>query len=194
MQAARQLWHEHLKNVPIEKLVFLDESGAQTNMTRTHGRAPRGQRVIEKLPHGHWQTTTMISAIRSSGPFASVIVNGATDSDVFRTYVQEALAPQLEAGDVVILDNLQPHKAAGVKEMIEAAGAKLLYLPPYSPDLNPIENMWSKVKRKLRSSAARSFETLTQAVWSALDQVTPQDCLGFFRGCGYVAMRKGAPL
>lgn len=187
MRAARQLWHEHLKNVPIEKLVFLDESGAQTNMTRTHGRAPRGQRVIEKLPHGHWQTTTMISAIRSSGPFASVIVNGATDSDVFRTYVREALTPQLHAGDVVILDNLQPHKAAGIRQMIEAAGARLLYLPPYSPDLNPIENMGSKVKRKLRSTAARSFDSLINAVWSALDQVTPQDCLGFFRGCGYVA-------
>jgi transposase len=173
--------------VPIEKLVFLDEAGAKTNMTRTHGRAPRGVRVIEKVPHGHWLTTTMISAIRSTGPFASAIVSGATDSDVFGTYVRQVLAPELKAGDVVILDNLQPHKAAGVKEMIEAAGARLLYLPPYSPDFNPIENMWSKVKRQLRSTAARTFESLQQAVWSALDHVTPQDCIGFFRGCGYVA-------
>lgn len=173
--------------MPVEKLVFLDESGAQTHMTRTHGRAPRGVRVVEKVPHGHWLSTTMISAIRTSGPFAQVIVSGATDSDVFRTYVQEVLAPQLKPGEVVILDNLQPHKAAGVKEAVEAVGAKLLYLPPYSPDFNPIENMWSKVKRLLRSIAARSFEALTRAVWSALDQVTPHDCSGFFRGCGYDA-------
>lgn len=180
--------------MPLEKLVFLDESGAQTNMTRTHGRAPRGERVIQKVPNGHWLTTTMIAAIRTSGPFAQAIVRGATDSEVFLAYVKDALVPQLKAGDVVILDNLQPHKAAGVKEMIEQAGAKLLYLPPYSPDLNPIENMWSKVKRKLRSTAARTFESLTQAVWSALDQVTQSDCLGFFRGCGYVATTKSALL
>jgi transposase len=188
VKAAREIWHEHLKDVPIEKLVFLDESGAQTTMTRTHGRAPRGVRVIEKVPHGHWLTTTMISAIRTTGPFAQAVIVGATDSDVFRAYVQEVLMPQLDAGDVVIMDNLQPHKAAGVKEMIEQAGARLLYLPPYSPDFNPIENMWSKVKRKLRSAAARTFEALTQAVWAALDQVTPQDCFGFFRGCGYPAI------
>ena len=173
--------------MPIERLVFLDESGAQTNMTRTRGRAPRGVRVIEKVPHGHWLTTTMISAIRTTGPFAEAIVSGATDSDVFRAYVKDVLAPQLQPGDVVILDNLQPHKAAGVKEMIEAAGATLLYLPPYSPDFNPIEPMWSKVKRQLRTACARTFETLQRAVWDALDHVTQQDCLGFFRGCGYVA-------
>lgn len=180
--------------MPLEKLVFLDESGAQTNMTRTHGRAPRGVRVIQKVPHGHWLSTTLIAAVRTTGSFAQAIVDGATDSEVFLTYVKEALVPQLKAGDVVILDNLQPHKAVGVKEMIEQAGARLLYLPPYSPDFNPIENMWSKVKRKLRSSAARTFEALQKAVWSALDQVTSQDCIGFFRGCGYVATRKGAPL
>ena len=185
MKAARQLWHEHLKDVPIEKLVFIDESGAQTNMSRTRGRAPRGVRVIEKVPHGHWQTTTMICAIRTSGPFAAAVVSGATDSDVFRTYVQQALVPQLHAGDVVILDNLQPHKAAGVREMIQAAGAKLLYLPPYSPDYNPIENMWSKVKTQLRSAAARTFETLQTAVWSALERISTDDCRGFFRHCGY---------
>lgn len=157
-------------------------------MTRTHGRAARGVRVIEKVPHGHWLTTTMISAIRTTGPFAAAIVNGPTDSDVFLTYVKEALVPELKVGDVVILDNLRPHKAAGVQEMIEQAGATLLYLPPYSPDFNPIENMWSKVKRHLRSAAARSYEALQQAVWSALDQITPQDCLGFFHGCGYDAI------
>ena len=185
MKAARQVWHEQLADMPAEKLVFLDESGAQTNMIRTHGRAERGVRVIDKVPHGHWQTTTMISAIRTTGPFASAIVSGATDSEVFRTYVNEVLVPQLSAGDVVILDNLQAHKAAGIQEAIETAGAQLLYLPPYSPDFNPIENMWSKVKGHLRSAAARTFETLQQAVWSALNRVTPNDCAGFFRHCGY---------
>ena len=185
MQAARQLWHEHLKDVPVEKLVFLDESGAKTNMTRTRGRAPRGVRVIEKVPHGHWQTTTMISAIRTTGPCAAAVVTGATDSEVFLAYVEHVLVPELTEGDVVILDNLQPHKAAGVKEMIEAAGAKLLYLPPYSPDFNPIENMWSKVKQYLRSAAARTFDALQEAVTSALHTVTPDDCLGYFRHCGY---------
>ena len=133
MKAARQLWHEHLKDVPLKRLVFIDESGAQTNMTRTHGRVPRGVQVIEKVPHGHWMTTTLISAIRTTGPFAAALVNGPTDSDVFRTYVEYALAPELKPGDVVILNNLRPHKAAGVREMIEKAGAKPLYLPPYSP-------------------------------------------------------------
>ena len=196
MKAARELWHAHLKlkDVPLEKLVFIDESGAKTNMTRTRGRAPRGVRVIERTPHGHWSTTTMIAAIRTSGPFAQALVRGATDSDVFRCYVEHALVPQLTPGDVVILDNLQPHKAQGVREMIEAAGATLLYLPPYSPDFNPIENMWSKVKQHLRSAATRTVEALQQAVWSALDTITPSDCLGFFRHCGYPATSKGAPL
>lgn len=173
--------------MPVENLIFIDESGAQTNMTRTRGRAVRGERVVDKVPHGHWKTTTMISAIRTTGPFAAAVVSGATDSDVFRTYVQHALVPELKPGDVVILDNLQPHKAAGVREMIERAGARLLYLPPYSPDFNPIENMWSKVKQHLRSAAARTFDALQEAVTSALKQVTTKDCIGFFRNCGYLA-------
>ena len=117
------------------RLVFLDESGAQTSMTRTRGRAPRGQRVVAKVPGGHWKVVTMISAVRTSGPFAAASIVGATDSDVFRTYVREILTPQLRPGDVVVMDNLTPHKASGVREAIEAAGAALRYLPPYSPDL-----------------------------------------------------------
>ena len=187
MQAARQVWHQGLKQVPLEKLVFLDESGAQTNMTRTRGRAPRGVRVIDRVPHGHWKTTTILSAVRHSGPFAAAVISGATDSDVFRTYVEHVLVPELTAGDVVILDNLQPHKAKGVREMIEAVGATLMYLPPYSPDFNPIENMWSKVKQHPRSAAARTFDVLQEAVTDALGNVTPSDCLGFFRHCGYPA-------
>ena len=187
MKAARELWHADLKDVPVERLVFIDESGAKTNMTRTRGRAPRGMRVIDQVPAGHWATTTMISAIRTSGPFAAALVRGATDTDVFLAYVEHALVPELKPGDVVILDNLQPHKAARVRELVQGAGARLLYLPPYSPDFNPIENMWSKVKQHLRSAAARTFEALREAVWSALDRVTPSDCVGFFRHCGYAA-------
>ena len=182
-----------MKHVPAERLVFLDESGAKTNMTRTHGRAPRGVRVVDKVPHGHWKTTTMISAVRTDGPFAAALVNGATDTDVFLAYVEHVLAPELRDGDVVVMDNLAPHKDPKVRELIESAGASLVYLPPYSPDLNPIENMWSKVKRHLRSVAARTYEALQEAVTEALGRVTSTDCEGFFRHCGY-ATRKTAPL
>ena len=167
--------------------MFIDESGAKTNMTRTRGRAPRGQRVIEHVPRGHWQTTTMIAAIRTTGPCAPMMISGATDSDVFRCYVRHVLVPELTPGDVVVLDNLQPHKAQGVREMIEAAGAAVLYLPPYSPDFNPIENMWSKVKQYLRSAAARTHETLLSAIAAALRTIGIDDCVGFFRHCGYLA-------
>lgn len=177
-----------------QRLVFLDESGSQTSMTRTRGRAPKGQRVVAKVPGGHWKIVTMISAIRTSGPFAAASVIGATDSDVFRTYIREILVPQLRAGDVVVMDNLSPHKASGVREAIESAGAQLHYLPPYSPDFNPIENMWSKVKAKLRSIAARSIDSLHDAIATALATVTPADCTGFFRHCGYATTSNGAQL
>jgi transposase len=144
------------------------------------------------VPGGHWKIVTMISAVRTSGPFAAASIVGATDSDVFRTYVGEILAPQLRPGDVVVMDNLSPHKASGVREVIESAGAELRYLPPYSPDFNPIENMWSKVKGKLRSLAARSIESLHDAIGTALATITPDDCIGFFRHCGYVATSNGA--
>jgi transposase len=183
-----------LKNLDLDRLVFLDESGSQTSMTRTRGRAPKGQRVLAKVPGGHWKIVTMISAIRTAGPFATASVVGATDSDVFRTYVRQVLAPQLHPGDVVVMDNLSPHKASGVREAIESVGATLRYLPPYSPDFNPIENMWSKVKGKLRSLAARSVESLHDAIATAVGTVTPTDCVGFFHHCGYVARSNGAQL
>jgi transposase len=183
----RDQWLAGRESLPLEKLVFIDESGAQTNLARLRGRCIAGQRLVSRVPAGHWKTRTMISAIRIAGPCASVIVDGAVDSDIFRAYVQEALVPTLNRGDIVVMDNLQPHKASGVREMIEAAGASLRYLPPYSPDLNPIENMWSKVKQHLRSAAARTFEGMQAAVWSALDAVTVEDCRGFFGHCGYRA-------
>jgi len=163
-------------------------------MTRMRGRAPKGERVVAKVPGGHWMMVTVVSAIRSVGPFAAASFVGAMDSELFVLYVREVLAPQLRPGDVVVMDNLQPHKTKGVKEEIENVGATLRYLPPYSPDFNPIENMWSKVKGKLRSLAARTVETLHDAIGSALNTVTPKDCLGFFRHCGYPATSFGAQL
>jgi transposase len=174
--------------------VFLDESGAQTSMARTRGRAPKGERVVAKVPGGHWHIVTMISAVRTSGPFAAASIVGATDSDVFRAYVREVLVPQLRPGDVVMMDNLAPHKAAGVREAIESAGAELRYLPPYSPDFNPIENVWSKVKGRLRSLAARTVDSLHDAIGAAVATVTPNDCVGFFQHCGYAASSNGAQL
>ena len=194
MAERREAWHDELRDVDPDRLVFLDESGAQTSMTRTRGRAPKGERVVAKVPAGHWTVVTMISAIRTSGPFAAASIIGATDSDVFRTYVREVLTPHLRPGDVVVMDNLTPHKAPGVREAIESVGAELRYLPPYSPDFNPIENMWSKVKGQLRSLAARGVDALHEAIGAALSTVTPRDCIGFFRNCGYSATSNGAPL
>jgi transposase len=183
----RAQWAAMLPEFDPDALVFLDESGAQTNLARLRGRSPEGERLVASAPHGHWKTYAMIGAVRLAGPCAAALVDGPVDADVFRAYTELVLVPALRPGDVVVMDNLQPHKAAGVREMIEAAGARLLYLPPYSPDYNPIENMWSKVKQLLRSAAARTFRALQRAVWAALDAVTPDDCRGFFAHCGYAA-------
>jgi len=181
----RDVWHEQMNRIDPEKLVFLDESGATTDMARLRGRCDKSERLRTYSPAGHWTITTMIGAVRLSGPFAAAVISGATDSDVFRAYVSEVLTPQLHCGDVVVMDNLQPHHAAGVREAIEAVGATLLYLPPYSPDFNPIENLWSKIKQHLRSAAARTFDALCEAIDAALATVTNHDCRGFFNHCGY---------
>ena len=159
-------------------------------MTRRRGRAPRGQRVVEHAPAGHWHTTTMICALRLDRIEAPLVIEGAMDSVVFRGYVEQGLVPTLHPGDVVVMDNLSPHKTKGVQEAIEAAGATLRYLPPYSPDFNPIESMWSKVKELLRASAARTADRLLHGIGDALRAVTPGDCHGFFRGYGYIATQK----
>jgi transposase len=178
-------WHEQLKHVPLEKIVVIDESAAMTNMTRLRGRCDKGQRLVWPVPHGHWKVMTMIGAMTVRGVLTAVTVDAATDGEIFRQFVIDALVPRLRPGDVVVMDNLQAHKAAGIKEAIEAAGARVLYLPPYSPDFSPIEPMWSKVKQVLRSIAARTIEALREAVTVALASVTASDCQGFFRHCGY---------
>ena len=182
---ARKLWPGLCATIAPYSLVFLDESGAKTNMTRLRGRALRGERVHDHAPCGHWYTTTMISSVRLNGKTACMTVDGSTTSEVFRSYVEAVLVPTLKRGDVVIMDNLSPHKDPGTIGLIEQAGASVLFLPPYSPDLNPIEKMWSKVKEWLRSDKARTQEALWDAIAHALAAVTPEDAMGWFASCGY---------
>jgi len=167
--------------------VFLDETGLNTAMTRLYGRAPRGQRLVEGVPEAHWQTTTLISAIRSEGVVASLAFQGATDEMAFRTYLERLLVPELRPGDIVVLDNLAAHRVGAVARLIRKAGAGGWYLPPYSPDLNPIEKIWSKVKAVVRKAKARTTEAVWEAVARGLEAVTPQDCQGCFASCGYHA-------
>lgn len=154
-------------------------------MTRLRGRAPRGARCHASAPCGHWQTTTMISSIRLDGTTAAMAIPGATDTEVFRAYVGEVLVPTLRPGDLVIMDNLAPHKSDPTLELIHRAGAEVLFLPAYSPDFNPIEKMWSKVKASLRSAEARTPDELIPAIAAALAKVTPKDALHWFASCGY---------
>lgn len=154
-------------------------------MTRQYGRAPAGQRLVDAIPGGHWNTTTMISAIRLEGVATAMVTEGATNTLVFAGFIESFLVPVLRPRDIVVMDNLSSHKASCVAEAIEAAGAEVWYLPPYSPDLNPIELMWSKVKNHLRSIAARTKRTLITAVGKALNAVTPEDLAGWFAHDGY---------
>lgn len=173
--------------VPLESLVFLDESGAQSNMTRLYGRAPRGERCIDHTPHGRWKTTTLLSAIRLDGVIqsATVQIDGPINTDTFTAYTEQFLAPSLRHGDVVIMDNLPSHKSSRVRETIESADASLWFLPAYSPDLNPIEKLWSKVKSWLRQVQARQFEEIGQALVEVLQSVRSSECRNYFQSCGY---------
>ena len=168
-----------------ERLVFIDESGAKTNMTRLYGRAKSGQRALDDAPSGHWCTTTMISSVRLDGSTDCMVVDGATTKDIFKAYVEQILLPTLKAGDVVVMDNLSAHKNQETIDLIESVGAELWYLPPYSPDLNPIEKMWSKVKSILRTLKARTEKALINAIAKALEAVTASDAKGWFESCGY---------
>ena len=182
---ARELWQREFAQAVAGSLVFLDESAAKTNLTRLRGRAPRGERVHDHAPAGHWSTTTLIGSVRLDGTTACMTIQDATDTEVFRAYVQHVLLPTLKPGDVVILDNLSPHKHPETIRLVEQAGASVRYLPPYSPDLNPIEKMWSKVKAALRSAKARTQTALEAAIACALAAVTSADAMGWFASCGY---------
>lgn len=154
-------------------------------MTRLRGRSLRGERVFMSAPCGHWRTTTMISSIRLDGSTACMAIEGSTDAEVFRSYVQDVLCPTLRSGDMVVMDNLAAHKSEKTISLIEAVGASVHFLPAYSPDLNPIEKMWSKIKSLLRSAEARTHSDLIKAIGSALNRVTSQDAIGYFTSCGY---------
>jgi len=154
-------------------------------MTRLRGRAPRGERLVASCPHGHWRTTTMISAIRVDGSTACMTIDGATYTAVFQAYVREVLCPTLRPGDIVVMDNLAPHKNEQTVALIAATGASARFLPAYSPDLNPIEMMWSKVKASLRAAEARTHPDLLVAIGQALNRVTAQDAINWFAACGY---------
>lgn len=169
----------------MNQLVFVDESGANTKMTRLRGRALAGQRLVAHIPHGSYQTSTLISGIRLHGPCAPWLFEGPMNGEMFLAWVTQGLAPTLQKGDVVILDNLATHKVRGIGEAIEAVGARLLYLPPYSPDFNPIEPMWSKIKQTLRSHAPRTESTLLLASQTAFQTISPADCRGFFFSSKY---------
>ena len=181
----RQNWRQEAREIDPAKLIFLDESGVTTEMTRRYGRATRGARVNEGTPAGHWRTLTVLGAIRQSGWVATMTIEAATDGDIFQAYLEQVLCPQLEPGDIVVMDNLSAHKVSGVRDLIEGAGAQLWYLPPYSPDFNPIEKCWSKFKLLLRSAQARSLATLESSVADALTAITPQNVQACFRHCGY---------
>lgn len=182
---ARDLWHEWQKVCDLTKLVFLDETGASTDMIRLDGRAKGGERCFADAPGGHWKTMTFIAGLRCDGITAPWCLDGAMNGTAFLTYVETQLCPTLKPGDIVIADHLSSHQVAGVEDLLEARGARILYLPPYSPDLNPIEQLFAKLKTFLRKAMARSFDALVEAIDKALDLFSNQECQNYFRNSGY---------
>jgi transposase len=181
----REDWFDGQLDLDPERLVFIDETWMTTNMARMRGRALKGERLRAGIPHGHWKTTTFIGGLRHDGLGAPMVLDGPINGVSFQAYVDQVLVPTLSPGDVVIMDNLGSHKRPGVHAAIEAAGARLLYLPPYSPDFNPIENAFSKLKALLRKAAERSVEGLWAKVGELLYAFTPKECANFFAAAGY---------
>jgi transposase len=185
VQARRAAWIAERLGWDARRLVFIDESGARTNLVRQYGRSPRGRRLVAYAPHSHWKTTTFVAALRAEGLTAPMVLDGAMNGKAFLAYVEQVLVPTLKPGDRVVLDNLSSHKQASVRQAIERAGAKLLYLPPYSPDLNPIELAFSKLKWLLRSMAERTVDALWSRLGQLLDRFPPHECGNYLRHCGY---------
>jgi transposase len=177
----RQQFLQRICATPPERLIFLDESGVTTSMTRLRARCLGGRRIQEATPGGHWKILTVLGAMSLRGMIATMTIEAATDADIFLAYVEQVLSPELKPGDLVIMDNLSSHKVSGVRELIERAGAELLYLPAYSPDLNPIEKAWAKLKLLLRSAKARTKEALDLAITHALQHISPVDAKAWFR-------------
>jgi transposase len=183
--AARAAWRARQARMNPARLVFIDETWATTNMTRLRGRCQRGRRLVAAVPHGHWRTSTFVAGLRMTGLSAPLVLDGAMNGDAFRAYVEQILAPTLVPGDIVVMDNLRSHKVAGVRDAIEACGATLLYLPPYSPDLNPIEQSFAKLKALIRKAAARSRDALWNAIGQFLSRFVPHECANYFANAGY---------
>jgi transposase len=185
VKAARQAWAESRAAFDPERLIFIDESGLSTKMARLRGWAPEGERCPAAIPHGHWKTITFVGGFTLSGFIAPLLLDGPMNGECFRAWVEQMLVPMLERDDIVVMDNLSAHKVAGVRQAIETTGARLLYLPPYSPDLNPIENAFAKLKAIVRAAAARTFDTLEAAAALALEKFQPHECVNFFTHAGY---------
>lgn len=186
MRAARLSYCGEAEDFDLDRLKFVDESGVNLAMTRLYGRAPKGERAVGRAPQNYGENITMLGALSASGLAALMTVNGATDGEVFVTFVREVLAPTLREGDIVVLDNLGAHRSAAAREAVEARGARLVFLPPYSPDMNPIERCWSKIKTFLRAAKARTREALEAAIKQAIATVTESDARAWFKHCGYV--------
>jgi transposase len=182
---ARSVWKAHQGLLDPARLVFIDETGTSTNMARLRGRCRRGQRLIGKVPHGHWKITTFVAALRHDAITAPFVIDEPMTGEIFRVYLERCLVPTLKPGDIVVMDNLPAHKNDEVRRIIEAAGAQLRYLPPYSPDLNPIEMAFAKLKAHLRKAAERSIPALWDRIGSILDLFSPHECLNFFNHAGY---------
>jgi transposase len=186
VQLARREWKQSQPALDPARLVFLDETWATTCMARMRGRSPRGERCIAGVPHGHWKTTTFIAGLRSDAVTAPMVADGPMNGALFLAYVRTFLCPTLRCGDIVIADNLSSHKVAGVREAIEAVGATIRYLPPYSPDLNPIEKLFSKLKALLRKAAKRTVQALWDEIGNLLDEFSAAECSNYFKSSGYV--------
>jgi transposase len=183
----RARWKRYQGSLDPARLVFIDETWAKTNMTRTHGRARRGERLVAKVPYGRWHTLTFLAALRSDRIDAPCVIDGPINGESFLAYVEQMLVPTLKPGDIVIIDNLGSHKGKAVRRAIRAAGAKLFFLPPYSPDLNPIEQAFAKLKTLLRKAAERTVETTWKRIGTLLEAFSPQECANYFANSGYAS-------
>ena len=185
MVRRRQRWQKHQDKLDPKRLVFFDETWVKTNMTRIHGRCALGEHLVARVPHGHWKTLTFVTALRCDGITPPCVLDGPINGVSFLAYVTQFLVPTLQPGDVVVIDNLGSHKGKAVRRAIRAAGAHLLFLPPYSPDLNPIEQVFAKLKHLLRKANARSGEAIRAAIGEILQAFTPQECANYFTNSGY---------
>lgn len=179
------MWFARQPQMQVDRLVFIDETWVKTNMTRPRGRALKGHRLVASVPHGHWQTTTFLAGLRTTGLVAPLVIDGAVNGDLFLAYVEQQLVRVLHPGDIVIMDNLSSHKRIGVREAIETAGASLWFLPPYSPDLNPIENAFSKFKWLIKSSKERTVAALWKKCGELIESFSNDECRNYIRHCGY---------